>query len=144
MERRAGMKLIIEISDREYENCKLSESKGYKTCVVDISTILNGTPLEESEDCVKWSDVIYVLTKNRVHFVDMVQITSDLKALPPVVPKQKTGFWWSNENDDLKITEYTCSKCRYGVDDISDYCPNCGAKMDVPDNNVGEMGGEQE
>jgi DNA-directed RNA polymerase subunit RPC12/RpoP len=30
---------------------------------------------------------------------------------------------------------------KYGADR---FCPKCGAKMDVLDNNVGEMGGEQE
>ena len=40
-----------------------------------------------------------------------------------------TGHWISNENDDLKVTDYTCSECGYGADndDIFKYCPICGS-----------------
>lgn len=31
---------------------------------------------------------------------------------------------------------YKCSKCGYLVDRVSNYCPNCGAKMDGGENNA--------
>ena len=31
---------------------------------------------------------------------------------------------------------YKCSKCGYLVDRVSNYCPNCGAKMDGGDNDA--------
>ena len=64
-----------------------------------------------------------------------------IRVLPPVTPAEKVGQWINHKD------EHQCSQCREIViadKDIweeypYDYCPNCGAKMDVPDNNVGEM-----
>ena len=33
-------------------------------------------------------------------------------------------------------TLYKCSKCGYLVDRVSNFCPNCGAKMDGCDNDA--------
>lgn len=37
---------------------------------------------------------------------------------------------------------YRCERCRKGSAIRSNYCPNCGAKMDVTDINVGNKGGD--
>ena len=39
----------------------------------------------------------------------------------------KVGHWISNAEDDLKISEYTCSNCKGLSDEDSDYCPKCGS-----------------
>jgi len=134
------MKLIVKISDREYENCKLSKSKGYTTCVVDISTILNATPLEESEDCVSRQAAINVAVdavddwdggcnKTREEY-----IRKALETIPPVTPKQRVGRWVSV---NPMVDTLMCSECGENIISAefkSNYCPKCGAKM----------GGEQE
>lgn len=43
--------------------------------------------VEPCEDCISRKSVIDVLTRNRVHFCDMVRITSELKELPSVTPE---------------------------------------------------------
>lgn len=48
---------------------------------------------EPSGDLISRQDVIKVLTKNRVHFYDMVKITSELKKLPSVKQEPKTSHW---------------------------------------------------
>ena len=40
---------------------------------------------------------------------------------------EKTGHWI--ETDKYESYRYRCSECCRGSDDITDYCPNCGAKM---------------
>ena len=40
-----------------------------------------------NDDAISRKSVIDVLTRNRVHFCDMVRITSELKELPTVTPK---------------------------------------------------------
>ena len=39
----------------------------------------------------------------------------------------KVGHWISNAEDDLKISDYTCSNCKGLSDEDSDYCPKCGS-----------------
>lgn len=64
------------------------------------------------------------------------------------IQRVKHGRWietkeWGGRN-------FSCSECRFefAVDTCMlkptwNYCPNCGARMDVPDNDVGETEGEE-
>ena len=50
-----------------------------------------------------------------------------IKRLPPVESEKKTGKWIEN-----KWGEETCSECEYTHKaEGSNFCPNCGAKMEV-------------
>ena len=63
-------------------------------------------------------------------------IEKAVNSVPSVTPEQKTGHWI--ESDD-PIEKYTCSNCGgacwyydyRGTVAKSNYCPNCGAKMEV-------------
>ncbi len=55
------------------------------------------------------------------------------------VEKVKHGFWKREDNDVCYW--YVCSECRdeiprnkYGSWSFQNYCPNCGAKMDIAEN----------
>lgn len=50
----------------------------------NILTLLEQEPCD---DCYSRKSVIDVLTRNGVHFCDLVRITSELKELPPVTPE---------------------------------------------------------
>lgn len=39
------------------------------------------------------------------------------------------GEWIDQDFDDLKISDYRCNQCGHYQDDITNFCPNCGAKM---------------
>lgn len=47
----------------------------------------------------------------------------------------KYGIWirkeWAEESEGLLIDNYECSACKGWVRNETNYCPNCGAKMDV-------------
>lgn len=65
--------------------------------------------------------------------MEVVEV-EDIKALPPVTPKEKTGRWEVYEVVDFgewKGTEkYKCSECGEEVGVFkSNFCPNCGARM---------------
>lgn len=72
-----------------------------------------------------------------------------IEELPTIEPKRGR---WITKKDECGIDYQICSNCeteiqwrnRHGVILRVDmqtvpYCPNCGAKMDVSDNDVGEM-----
>jgi len=56
---------------------------------------------------------------------DVGELVNDL---PPVQPKQRTGMWV-----EWKDSVYNCSVCGCHTDEqaLFNYCPNCGAKMEV-------------
>lgn len=49
--------------------------------------------------------------------------------LPSVNPQPKTGHWIPIQ-ESVGIFRYKCDKCGRYNRAISDYCPNCGAKME--------------
>lgn len=94
---------------------------------------------EPCEDAISRKSVIDVLTKNRVHFCDVIKITSELKELPSVTPKQKIGYWVFPNSATKMIC--TCSCCggdgtAFGKDK---FCRNCGAKMIEKDDTDDEI-----
>lgn len=67
------------------------------------------------------------------------RIETVLNQLPPVNPQPKTGHWitWKEAGKYIPSeTKFECSVCHdaaqtlyNGLDLLSSYCPNCGAKM---------------
>ena len=95
---------------------------------------------EPCDDCISRKAVLDAIDAHKYsdsfceeHNIDwsinlgMVHIL--VNELPSVTPQQKIGRWISNAEDDLKISEYTCSNCKGLSDEDSDFCPKCGAKM---------------
>jgi hypothetical protein len=64
----------------------------------------------------------------------MRAMQSVLYDLPPVTPAEKVGHWKPYDG-----SWYECSECgaiREAVGFFENYCPNCGAKMEVEDENT--------
>ena len=68
------------------------------------------------------------------------QMRDDIKALPPVSLQQRTGQWIHAKVGKLfPSNDFMCSECRNILDfdgvncgrGDANYCPNCGAKMEV-------------
>ena len=74
----------------------------------------------EGEDCISRQ---YLLDNCVVDKVTMPYVpVNKIENAPPVVPQQKTGRWIHNK----------CDKCGASRPPLFDnYCPNCGAKMEV-------------
>lgn len=53
------------------------------------------------------------------------EVRESLKRCPSAQPERKTGQW-------IKIhwKAYRCSECNRASEYSTDYCPNCGAKME--------------
>jgi len=64
---------------------------------------------------------------------DLMNAVAELSAVDaePV----RHGYWirkeWAEESEGLLIDNYECSACKSWVRNETNYCPNCGAKMDV-------------
>lgn len=55
-----------------------------------------------------------------------------IKTLPPVNPQEpKTGHWINHQEDRWIYAK--CSECGTVHDTRTNYCPNCGAKMESED-----------
>lgn len=106
--------------------------------IADLPTI------EVSEDCISRADTIKSMERIREDVFDgskpqIMPITiiewaiEDIKNAPSVVPSRAEGEWYRQTTDHFDYWE--CSECGMGVglDDIKNYCPNCGAKMKGPD-----------
>ena len=92
---------------------------------------------EPCDDCVKRQAVLNTLDEmDKALDIDRTVesykelLTECYKNLPSVTPKEKTGHW-IRQTDDYH-DYYECEHCgiAVGLDDIKNYCPNCGAKMD--------------
>ena len=68
-------------------------------------------------------DALYDL--DEADHVDKEFIDEELKRVPSVQPKQKTGQLISNRYTDTVL----CSECKKCYGDESKFCPNCGANM---------------
>ena len=115
-------------------------------------------PQEPCENCISREavlDALHLEGRPTKRFDYFIAVKSDIIALPPVTPKEKTGHW-IDEADDIDAQfdrhEYKCSVCgriaNYYVGgnecwwDIykPNFCPNCGAKMVEPQESEGKEG----
>lgn len=71
------------------------------------------------------NDAIWNLNKKAYKYLAYIRRT--VLDAPSVQPKMKMGKWIEHFNED----EYECDRCHEWSDCQFDYCPNCGAKMEV-------------
>lgn len=94
---------------------------------------------QSSEDCIS-REVIEKLkkyclcydTSTTIPKADIFVKIADIAELPPVTPQPKIGKWIDTGigKEELYGEMFVCSECNevsYG----ENYCPNCGAKMEV-------------
>ena len=85
--------------------------------LIDGDELLTAFPVDDepmlTKSCVR-------MTIRRMPTVDAVPV--------------KRGYWirhdWAEEAEGCLIPNYECSVCHACKRDESDYCPDCGAKMD--------------
>lgn len=75
--------------------------------------------------------------------VDIAKVADAIKALQPVTPTRKVGKWIITDKEHGRIWHCHCSNCKKDPQDcvggtenwwlvrLPDYCPNCGANMEV-------------
>jgi hypothetical protein len=103
------------------------------------------TELEPSADCISRAKALEMLGDEPENWTDTEKeiqevnnyrwFKSILEELPPVTPQQRVGKWIQTKDDCDGVNFYDfsfeCSKCGREQSFKSNYCPNCGAKMEV-------------
>ena len=86
------------------------------------------------EDCISRQDALNCVTLNEFRY----KIVEDMKTLPSVTPKEKTGHWkpieYDGYADGYPVWDvWECSKCGLehngDKESLTAFCPDCGAKM---------------
>lgn len=109
----------------------------------ECDRILKALEQQPCEDAISRQAVLDMATTIQTddfsgnEIIEVVDV-DDIKALSPVTPQPKTGHWIAKDGFDGD-TYYDCSECGesfcliYGTptDNLYNYCPNCGAKMEV-------------
>ena len=119
----------------QYETCYLNKD--------DLKVIIKALEQEPCEDAISRQAVFDMCKKEIDHISKNWQnyhspseaksgfayIATNINDLPPVNPQPKTGHW-VRQTDDYH-DYYECEYCgiAVGLDDIKNYCPNCGCRM---------------
>ena len=136
------MKLIIDISEDLYNNMKSrlkyqNETDDYLSVFEKIGiAVKNGTPLKAQATDVVSREAVEEITFLEPSYTDpynvLTEVREKVRALPSVTPQRPKGNWTyigNSEVNGLKICE--CSVCEKRTYGSLNYCPNCGAKMEV-------------
>ena len=110
--------------------------------------ILKALEQEPCTDAISRSEAIKCISGDFYDDGDVVasRIYSQIAHLPTVTPVEKVGHWEYVQYDgNPNIGNWHCSECRAIVNykptynwekkPYHNYCPNCGAKMEVSDAN---------
>lgn len=101
------------------------------------------TKQQPCDDCISREEVIDLVAD---YDLNMDQVVKGIHALPSITPQPKVGEWIDCYKEmpifnaggftETKHVGWTCSCCKENNFWIkSDYCPNCGAKMEGEDKN---------
>lgn len=110
--------------------------EGEDTVYVERDDILELLEQDLCEDAISRQDVWFTLTNGAYpdetteQFID--RIAKEIENKPPVYPKPKTGHWKRVELgmfDSVSI-RWECSECKKSDKFRSNFCFNCGAKME--------------
>ena len=137
----------LEQQLRDCKTCKHSD-KGNCAYTEECHECMWGSKYKQqsSEDCISRQAIKEILSEEWTKYMPMELdinlsfVLEKISELPSVTPKLKIGKWINQYQiyGDIAIDMKVCSECRYefsydaetGISNAN-YCPNCGARMEV-------------
>ena len=101
--------------------------KGFDEGIAKLEREWGAEEIETSEDCISREDAVKIASINSMPVYECVKM---IKALPSVTPQPTIGKWINVDSLDGALW-HACSECGETEFYATDYCPNCGAKMEV-------------
>ena len=115
------------------EEARAFEQDGYECLEMAIKALEQ----EPCEDCISRQEAINCVTLNEFRY----KIVEDMKTLPSVTPKEKTGHWkpieYDGYADGYPVWDvWECSQCGLehngDKESLTAFCPDCGCHMIEP------------
>lgn len=113
----------------------------------DIARAIKAIGQEPGDDAISRKDAEQMFRNIRSHLKpqdyksaeefntrDLMLLNAEqmIHALPSVTQEPKTGYWIEHEIENtLKWLECSNCRCETSYNVMHNYCPNCGAKMEV-------------
>jgi hypothetical protein len=137
----------ISILERVIENTH--HMLGADEGMIQLVEWLKELKVYKEADCISREDAIGIVARiKEMHIDDREQypinygticdIDLALQQLPPITPQPKMGRWkYVQYDNNPNIGNWHCSECRgictemHSIEDAYNYCPDCGAKMEV-------------
>ena len=69
----------------------------------------------------------------------MIDAADAIEALQAQLPKRGEWIYKPKDAIEMMFTLPKCSVCGHESSDANNYCPNCGAKMEVQDEGTGSL-----
>ena len=87
---------------------------------------------EEAKSCISTIEMLQRLAYNIHGVMDVIDADNCDKIIKALEQEPKAGHW-SHDGSHWK-NRFICSECGYKLfDEPTNYCPNCGAKMESED-----------
>ena len=112
--------------------------KGFDEGIEKLEREWGAEEIEPCEDCVSREDALNSLIATDLNGWQLAVALEAIEKLSPVIPSRPSGNWVETSLTQISGGDfnrgYKCSCCDYVtvVDDFN-YCPNCGANMEVED-----------
>lgn len=112
--------------------------KGFDEGIEKLEREWGAEEIEPCNDCVSRENALNGLIGTDLSGWQLAVALEAIEKLPPVLPQIKRGKWIETSLTPISGGDFNrgfkCSCCDYVtvVDDFN-YCPNCGAKMEVED-----------
>jgi hypothetical protein len=129
-----------------YKSFNLGDWIGHISGVIEDETTLDGNEMRDlveflttinqqpCEDCISRKAVLALPTsKTKTLSGEIIEEEVDIKlikALPPVTPKEKTGYWIDHSDEGYVECPFCdhATTCDDNIDELH-YCFYCGARM---------------